>query len=141
MAQQLDYSQTMWTEVYGCGMGKFSVAFMHELFGDLDFAEDGSLDFVANALLQNRVNIKLDYMDKRAAYILFEDCIKLNESKFKVAVNIVRDRKGLLHYCALINDVKPVELNINDEGIWYDIRHGATDISRAIGDLIERKCL
>jgi hypothetical protein len=80
-------------------------------------------------------------MGNQGNYILFEDSIQLNQSRFKVAVNIVKDPQGQLHYCALINDVKPLELNINNDGVWYDLKQGATDISQAIGNLIEKKCL
>jgi hypothetical protein len=80
-------------------------------------------------------------MDSKKNFILFEDSIQINQSNFKVMVNIVKDQQGQLHYCALINDVKPLELNINGDGVWYDVSQGATDISRAIGDLIEQKCL
>lgn len=80
-------------------------------------------------------------MGSNNKYILFEDSVKVNRSAFNVVVNIICDDKGLLHFCARIDGVKDIELNINENGIWYDVNTGVTDISEAIGNLIEQKTL
>lgn len=74
-------------------------------------------------------------------FIYFEDFVQLNKSRFKVSVNILRDDNGKIHFCAVVDDVKRIEVDINENGIWYDTNGGTTKISEAIGNLIEQKTL
>jgi hypothetical protein len=72
---------------------------------------------------------------------LYTGLIDIRNEYWKVEVLIIQNSNGRLHYVGVVNNDlnRYVEVSINQHGIWYDIKRGVTDLSIALGKLIESK--
>jgi hypothetical protein len=71
--------------------------------------------------------------------LIVDDNLTINNTNYKLQVVLIQDISGRFHYIAKIDDEKPFEVEINEDGLWMDPLKGVTDISIAIGNLIESK--
>lgn len=72
---------------------------------------------------------------------LYNGFINVQGEYCKVNVSIFQDKTNDLRYIAVINNnlKRFMEVSINENGIWYDMNHGVTTFSEAVGNLIESK--
>ncbi len=62
-----------------------------------------------------------------------EGTVSLGNASYTVAVKLLENAR----YQALVDNIKTVELKIDNEGQWFDVQQGITPLSRAIGCLVE----
>ena len=80
-------------------------------------------------------------MIKGARGKLFEEQLKLYGREYSLAVFLMLNADHTNYYRCVLDDIKVVDLWINDNGDWIDMESGPSELSAKIGETIEGKVL
>ncbi|GEO08741.1 hypothetical protein [Segetibacter aerophilus] len=72
---------------------------------------------------------------------LFEETLRLFGREYALEVFVMTYPNQTNYYRCILDDIKVVDLWIDDNGQWIDLQAGHTEISKIIGSRIEEKVL